>query len=65
MIHFPEPFKKEEHFFCGYRNRAITDTLSELPAGEVTKPAHVSDSKMFIPLFSQTQKDLTLPVEGV
>jgi len=65
IIQFLQPFKKEEHFFWGYRNHAITDTLSELPVGEVTKPANVSESKMFIPLFSQIQEDFTLPIEGI
>jgi hypothetical protein len=65
IIHFPQPFKKEEHFFWGYRNHAITDTLSELPVGEVTKPTNVSESKMFVPWFSQTQEDFILPIEGV
>jgi hypothetical protein len=65
IIHFPEPFKKEEHFFWGYRNHVITDTLSELPVGEVTKPANVSESKMFIPLFSQTQDNFIFPIEGI
>jgi len=64
IIHFPQPFKKEEHFFWGYRNHVITDTLSELPVDEVTKPANVSESKMFIPLLSQTQAEFTLPIEG-
>jgi hypothetical protein len=65
IIHFPQPFKKEELFFWGYRNHTITDTLSELPVWESTKPANVSESKMFIPLFSQTQEDFNLPIEGV
>lgn len=65
IIHFPKPFKKEEHFFWGYRNHVITDTLSELPVCESTKPANVSESKMFIPLFSQISKDFNLAIEGV
>jgi hypothetical protein len=65
IIHFPKPFKKEEHFFWGYRNHVVTDTLSELPISEVSKPANVSESKMFIPLFSKTQEEFTLPIEAV
>lgn len=65
IIHFPKPFKKEEHFFWGYRNHAITDTLSELPVCESTKPANVAESKMFIPLFTQTREDFNLHSEGI
>lgn len=64
IIHFPRPFQKEEHFFWGYRNHVVTDTLSELPVCESTRPANVSESKMFVPLFSQTRDSLFL-IEGV
>lgn len=64
IIHFPRPFQKEEHFFWGYRNHVVTDTFSELPVCESTRPANVSESKMFVPLFSQTRNNL-FSIEGV
>jgi hypothetical protein len=57
LVHFKEPFKKEIQYFWGYRNHVVTDVPSELPVCEITKPANVSESKLFIPLFTMTQKD--------
>lgn len=53
MVHFPKPFEKKVEPFWGYRNHAITDTLSELPIHEVTKPANFVDHVVFIPLFKE------------
>lgn len=47
-------------FFWGYRNHVLSDALSELPLCEVTKPANVHDSKLFIPLLEQAQEELSL-----
>jgi hypothetical protein len=49
MIHFKKPFQKEVQYFWGYRNHSITDCNSELPVWELTKPANVPDTSLFIP----------------
>ena len=51
---------KKVSYFWGYRNHVITDMPSELPVAEVTKPANVGDSKLFIPMFRQAKNDLSL-----
>jgi transposase len=47
--------KKEISYFWGYRNHVIIDAKEELPVWEITKPANVQDSVMFIPLFDLMQ----------
>ena len=56
---------KKVSYFWGYRNHAITDMPSELPVAEVTKPANVHDSKLFIPMFRQAKNDFSLKPEIV
>lgn len=56
--------KKQTQFFWGYRNHTIFDSLSELPIFEITKPANVAESKMFIPSFKQAIKDFKFKPKG-
>jgi hypothetical protein len=65
MVRFPKPFQKKVEPFWGYRNHAITDTLSELPIHEATKPANFVDHVMFIPLFKEHMKLIGLLPEAV
>lgn len=65
MVRFPKPFEKKVQPFWGYRNHAITDTLSELPIHEATKPANFVDHVMFIPLFKEHLKLVGLLPEAV
>ncbi|MGQ9619347.1 MAG: transposase [Candidatus Aminicenantia bacterium] len=62
-------FKKNSGFqveyFWGYRNHVVLDALSELPVGEITKPANVSEQVLFIPLFKQTQQSFNFPIKEV
>jgi hypothetical protein len=65
IIHFPNPFEKEIQYFWGYRNHVVTDTSSELPIYETTKPANESETKLFIPLLQASKDDFNLPIESV
>lgn len=65
IIHFPKPFKKEIQFFWGYRNHTVCDALSELPVIEITKPANVAESKLFVPLFTQIRDEFDFAPEGI
>ncbi len=56
---------KKVQFFWGYRNHILNDCISELPIAEVTKPANVHESKMFIPQLKLIKKELNLPVKAV
>ena len=64
IITFPKG-KKTVTYFWGYRNHVINDTKSELPLWEVTKPANVQDSVMFIPLFDLLQKEFQFDIKAV
>ena len=64
IITFPKGFKNIEYFW-GYRNHAVIDATSELPLWEITKPANVQDSTMFIPLFDLLQNEFSFKPEAV
>jgi hypothetical protein len=57
--------KKEVSYFWGYRNHVVIDAEEELPIWEITKPANVQDSVMFIPLFDLMQKTFQFNVQAV
>jgi transposase len=63
IITYPSS-KPKTTYFWGYKNHAVCDTGSELPLAEVTKPADVHDSNLFIPLFSQVKNNFALPKKG-
>lgn len=65
IIHFLKPFKKEVQFFWGYRHHVVSDANCELPIWEITKPANVAESTLFIPLFTHIKDEFNLPIEGV
>lgn len=64
MIIFPKG-KKEVRFFWGYRDHVIVDADTELPLWQITKPANVQDSVMFIPLFDLLQKEFHFVISRV
>jgi hypothetical protein len=64
VITFPKG-KKKVQCFWGYRNHTVTDVNTELPIWEITKPANVQDSTMFIPIFDLIQKEFNLNIEAV
>ena len=64
IITFPQGQKKV-HYFWGYRNHTVTDTKTELPIWEITKPANVQDSTMFIPIFDLLQKQFAFNIEAI
>jgi len=57
--------KKEISYFWGYRNHVIVDAKEELPVWEITKPANVQDSVMFIPVFDLIQKEFHFDTHAV
>ena len=65
LIHFPSPFKKEVRYFWGYRNHVISDTATELPIWEVTKPANVSDINVAKDLIQEACSFFNLNVQTV
>jgi hypothetical protein len=65
MIYFAHPFQKEPRYFWGYRNHSITDCDAELPLWEVTKPANVQDTSLFIPLFKNLLEHFTFEIQAV
>ena len=65
LIHFPTPFKKEVRYFWGYRNHVISDTDTELPIWEVTKPANVSDINIAKDLIQEADFFFNLNIQSV
>jgi hypothetical protein len=57
--------KKEISYFWGYRNHVVIDAKEELPVWEITKPANVQDSVMFIPIFDLIQKEFHFDIHAV
>ena len=57
--------KKEISYFWGYRNHVVIDAKEELPLWEITKPANVQDSVMFIPIFDLIQKKFHFGIDAV
>jgi len=57
--------KKEISYFWGYRDHVVIDAKSELPVWNITKPANVQDSVMFIPVFNLIQQNFNLNVDVV
>ena len=64
-IHFPSPFKKEIHYFWGYRNHIINDLESELPIAEMTFEANKDEKKVGLSMLKNLHRDFSLPVKVV
>ena len=56
---------KEISYFWGYRDHVVIDAQAELPIWNITKPANVQDSVMFIPLFDLIQKQFHFDISAV
>jgi len=65
IITFPNPNKKKIAYFWGYRNHIISDAISELPVAEITKPANVSETAIFIPQCKDLQKTFHFPIKAI
>lgn len=57
--------KKEISYFWGYRDHVVIDAKSELPIWNITKPANVHDSVMFIPIFNLIQDKFSFNIDVV
>lgn len=64
IVIFPKS-KKEIRYFWGYRDHVIIDAPSELPIWQITKPANVHDSVMFIPMFDLVQNEFHFDISAV
>lgn len=64
-IHVPSPFKKEVHYFWGYRNHIINDLESELPIAEMTVQAHKDEKKVGLSMVKNLHRDFSLPIKVV
>lgn len=64
IVTFPKGEKKVD-FFWGYRNHTVIDAKTELPIWEITKPANVHDSIMFIPMFDPLQSEFEFDIVAV
>ena len=64
-IHFPRPFKKEVHYFWGYRNHIINDLQSELPLWEITLQANKSEKPVGLSMLKELHQSFALPIEAV
>lgn len=49
IVTFPNPGEKKVAFFWGYRNFVTLDVESELPIGEITKPANIHEVNLIVP----------------
>ena len=65
IVHYLQHNKKEIQYFWGYRNHVVSDAETELPIWEVTKPANVFESNLFIPMFKDIQKRFSFDIAGV
>lgn len=64
-IHFPSPFKKEIHYFWGYRNHIINDLESELPLSEMALQANKSEKQVALSMLKELSQDFSLPIKVV
>jgi hypothetical protein len=64
-IHFPTPFKKQIHYFWGYRNHIINDLQSELPLWEITLQANKSEKPVGLSMLKELHQSFSLPIEVV
>ncbi|MBW2615504.1 MAG: transposase [Deltaproteobacteria bacterium] len=64
-IHFPTPFKKEIHYFWGYRNHIINDLKSGLPLWEITLQANKSEKPVGLSMLKELHQHFLLPIEVV
>lgn len=65
LVTYPEPFQPKIDYFWGYKNYVVSDAFTELPIAEITKPANVHDSQVFIPLFTYVKEQLSLSPKGI
>ncbi|MFQ5868243.1 MAG: transposase, partial [bacterium] len=64
-IHFPSPFKKEIHYFWGYRNHIINDLESELPLSEMALQANKSEKQVALSMLKDLSQDFSLSIKVV
>jgi len=65
LIHFPQPFKREVHYFWGYRNHVVIDVPTELPLFQRTLPADKSEISQAIFMLKTLQKENSFNIEAV
>jgi len=64
MVTFSKAIK-EISYFWGYCDNVVIDAQAELPVWNITKPANVHDSVMFIPIFDLLQNTFHFNISAV
>lgn len=65
IVHYLHNNKKEIQYFWGYRNHVVSDAEFELPIWEVTKPANVHETNLFMPMFNDIKGTFAFDIAGV
>ena len=65
MVIYPTPNKKKIHYFWGFRDHVVIDAKEKLPIWQITKPADVHESLMFIPIFKLIQDEFHFKIKAV
>jgi len=64
-ITFACPFQNRIQYFWGYKNFVVSDSITELPILQLTRPANIHDSQIFIPIFTRVKDTFSLPIKGI
>lgn len=65
MVIYPSPSTKRISYFWGFRDHVVIDAKEELPIWQITKPAHIPESLMFIPLFQLIKNEFHFNIKAV
>jgi hypothetical protein len=64
-ITFTWSFQNRIQYFWGYKNFVVSDSITELPILQLTSPANIHDSQIFIPIFTRAKDTFSLPIKGI
>jgi hypothetical protein len=64
-VHYPKPFQRKITFFWGYRNHAVSDTLTELPLHERTLTADQHEQKQAVSMLKELQQSCQISIKAV
>lgn len=65
MVIYPTHNKKKIRYFWGFRDHVVIDAKEELPIWQITKPADVHESLMFLPIFKLIQEEFRFNIKAV
>ena len=64
-VHYPKPFQRKITFFWGYRNHAVSDTITELPLHERTLTADLHEQKQVVSMLKELLRSCPIPIKAV